>query len=199
MKKLLTILLLLVTPFLPQAQESDGTAGVLQTSGYYLYDITEKWDVIGINGGWSVGNGVEGVYSEYQYFGTLNFNNHDLEMMKAKLTVYGDTINIRDITLRFPLQGSAFEVISETLFIEEASNNNPIVRLSPNPADMHVTIQASSLIDKVDIYSITGQQVYKSKVNNTETTINVSNLANETYIVNIWMGTFVKSKKLIVI
>lgn len=198
MKKLIAILLIIVTPFLPQAQESDGTAGELQLGGYYLFDITEKWDALGITGGWSVGNGIDEAYSEYQYFGTLNFNGHDLEMMKSKLTVYGDTLNMGNITLRFPLQGSAFEVISETLTIDDVVNVNPTVELFPNPASVYATIRSSKIIDKIDVYSLTGQLVYKAKVGHTEGTIDVTSIANGTYIINVWIGNYVKAKKLVI-
>lgn len=198
MKHLILTLLIFVTPFLPQAQESDGTAGELQTGGYYLFDITEKWDTIGITSGWSVGNGVDEEYSEYQYFGTLNFNNYDLEMMKSKLTVYGDTLNMGDITLSLPLYGSAFEVISETLTIDEVIKINPTVDLYPNPASSYTTIKSNKIIDKIDVYALTGQLVYKAKVGYTEGTINVNNMPSGTYLINVWIGNFMKVKKLII-
>lgn len=198
MKHLIVYLLIFATPFLSQAQESEGTAGELQLGGYYLFDITEKWDTIGITGGWSVGNGIDEAYSEYQYFGTLDFNSHDLEMMKSKLTVYGDTLNMGTITLRFPLQGSDFEVISETLSIDDAVSVNPTVKLFPNPANIYATIQSNKVIDKIDVYSLTGQLVYKAKVGRTEGTIDVTNLSNGTYLMNVWIGNYMKVKKLVV-
>lgn len=198
MKALLIILFIFTTPFLPQAQETDGTAGQLQLGGHYLFDITEKWDTIGITGGWSVGNGIDEPYSEYQYFGVLDFNNHPLDMMKSKLTVYGDTINMGEITLKLPLYGSDFEVISETLTINEVVSNTPDIRLFPNPTSTYATIKTNSIIDKIDVYTLTGKLVYRDKVGYPDIILDVTNFSSGTYLVNVWIGNYMKVKKFVV-
>ena len=197
MKNFIIILLSFVSPFLPQAQTSDGTPGELHFAGYYLFDITEKWDAMGINEGWSLGNGANQAYSEYQYFGVLDASNRTIEMMKAKLTVYGDTINIGQIILSLPLYGSAFEVVNETLTIEEVKHKQPKILLYPNPAEDIVVVTCDEYIDKIDVYNLTGQLINSVRVNATEATIAISDWESGVYLLNVWVSNFVKSKKLI--
>lgn len=194
MKRLILYLLIFVTPFLSQAQ-SDGIAGELQPSGFYLFDITETWDSMGITGGWSVGNAWNEPYAEYQYYGTLDFQGEDLEMMNSKLRVYGDTLNIGTLTLRYP---QSDVIVEPTLSNEEPSVPRLEIKMYPNPADVDVTF-AGEYVERVTVYDMNGKIVYRGKPNSQEFTIITSNWASGMYTVQLFCldnrGIF---KKLIV-
>lgn len=183
MKKLILTLLIFVLPFLSQSQQE-----------FYTFDITETWNEMGDVGGWSVGNAWNEPYAEYEYFGTLDFYGRDLEMMNSKLRVYGDTLNIGTLTLRFP----------ESDLIVEPTLSNPQVptplelKMYPNPADVFVTF-TGEYVERVAVYDMNGKIVYRSKPNSQEFTIITSNWAFGMYIVQLFClnnrGIF---KKLIV-
>ncbi len=48
-----------------------------------------------------------------------------------------------------------------------------------------LTLRAQENINSVAIYNMLGQQVYNANVNSMNSTVNMSNLANGTYIVKV--------------
>lgn len=70
---------------------------------------------------------------------------------------------------------------SETLSVPVFENSNVI--LYPNPAQNQLTIEAKTVIEKVTIYSLLGQEVLTKETNIDKVTLQISELQNGVYIV----------------
>jgi hypothetical protein len=164
------ILLISLIPFLPQAQED-----------FRTFDITETWNDMGDIGGWSLGNAWNESYAEYEYFGILNFFNRDIEMLSSKLRVYGDTINVGTVILRFP---------ESDLIVEPTLGNiqqpQPLqVKMYPNPASGNVTF-TGEYIERITVYDINSKITYRDKPRSETFTIDTSRWVAGIYIVQLW-------------
>lgn len=103
--------------------------------------------------GFSIGNDSIEPYAEYNHISNLDFKHQPLEIGNAKVTIYGDTLNVGTIIKRFAT--SKLVVIPNTLNIEE-----PIVeavRIYPNPAVNYFFVAGKNLksITVTDIYGRT--------------------------------------------
>ena len=59
------------------------------------------------------------------------------------------------------------------------------ITLYPNPATSVVVLQASQEIATIQVLNLLGQRISSVTVNNTKSTINVSDLSAGTYIANV--------------
>ena len=67
----------------------------------------------------------------------------------------------------------------------------------PNPAKDVLKLSATESIDKIEIYSLLGQQVLKQNVNNNTAEINISDLSKGIYLVKTYIDKTVGSYKFI--
>ncbi|PQV48389.1 putative secreted protein (Por secretion system target) [Jejuia pallidilutea] len=67
----------------------------------------------------------------------------------------------------------------------------------PNPANNFIKLSASKNIDKVEIYSLLGKQVFNKTLASKSNEINVSNLANGVYVVKAYIEDAVGTYKFI--
>lgn len=63
--------------------------------------------------------------------------------------------------------------------------NATSISLYPNPVQDLLSITSGTLIDSITVFSITGQEVLKTSVNDLTTQINVSSLQSGVYLVNV--------------
>ena len=114
-----------------------------QAQEFYTFDMTAdaKFFFTEKAQGFSIGNDSIEPYFEVNIIGDLDFNYQTLEIMNAKVTVYGDTINTGSINKRFNV--SELVVIGNTLTI-----TNPIVeavRIFPNPTVNYFFVAGNNL------------------------------------------------------
>jgi len=168
-KKHLLITLLLISPFLPQAQ-----------SPFYAFDMSDF--LTEMTKSWSIGNTEEEPYFEVSVFGGLNMNGHTLEIMNSKIIVYGDSTNTGTVIKRFETSDL---VIGETLSEDIAEYSLPQVIMYPNPSRDYVNFKGE-LISKLVIYDALGKIRKKSKPNSSNFAINISNLPSGIYMIQLW-------------
>ena len=75
--------------------------------------------------------------------------------------------------------------IGASVGIDELSNGNNI-GLYPNPATISAIIQSSSLLQKVEVLSLTGQIILSETTSGTQHQLDLSSVANGVYFVNIY-------------
>ena len=180
MKNRIITLLISISPFLPQAQENA-----------YLFDMTEFLSNMTMP--WSVGNGtnpetgeIEGIKFDVVVYDGMNFNNHELEMMNTKITVYGDTINSKNIIFKY-FGVSELEVITETLEIPSEEERIVKVNMYPNPATYKAVLKGG-FMEHIVVYDVDGGFITESSVNSNEYELDVSQFQNGVYIVQVWMS-----------
>ncbi len=71
------------------------------------------------------------------------------------------------------------------------------ISLYPNPALNDLTISATEFIERVSVYSLSGQLVIDKKINTNEDTLDVSNLQSGMYLVQIMSNGKLETKKFI--
>ena len=106
-------------------------------------------------------------------------------------------------TIEISLPGNADELITVpcTLVVEVLGVGEYQIHtiLFPNPANDNVTtVQSSQNINSIQVINFVGQTVYSSIVNNTQTSINTSNLSSGIYFVRVNTDAGSQSVKLIV-
>ncbi|WP_397444459.1 lamin tail domain-containing protein [Polaribacter sp. R77954] len=84
-------------------------------------------------------------------------------------------------------------VLSAKDFI--ASKNS--IDIYPNPVNNRIYISSNNTIDKVLVYNIFGQMLYKSSENKSDATIDVSNFAKGVYLVKVFTGENSMTKKIV--
>lgn len=67
----------------------------------------------------------------------------------------------------------------------------------PNPAQDFINLSATSNIDRVEIFSLLGQQVMDKVINSTQQQVNISGLSKGVYMVKTYIGESVGSYKLV--
>lgn len=67
----------------------------------------------------------------------------------------------------------------------------------PNPANNFIKLSASKNIDKVEIYSLLGKQVFNKALDSKSNEINVSNLSNGVYVVRAYIDDAVGTYKFV--
>lgn len=73
------------------------------------------------------------------------------------------------------------------------------IALYPNPASNQILIRASSKINRVEVYNITGQVLLSKDINSREISLNVSALKAGTYLVKVSGDMHSTNKRLIII
>ena len=184
------LLLLLLMPFLPQAQTSPN---------FYIFDMSDF--LADMEKPWSIGNGIDiytgefvGPYFEVEVHGGMNMNGHRLEIMNATITVYGDSINSGEVTKRFESSNLYFAPLLNV----EPKPEKLELKLFPNPSLEYVTIEGVYM-QRITVYDMNGKIVNRSKPRSDKFKMNVSTLSCGIYIMQIWCndgrGVF---KKLII-
>lgn len=84
-------------------------------------------------------------------------------------------------------------VLSAESFILE--NNN--VSIYPNPAINRIYISSNTTIDKILVYNIFGQMMYKSSKSENSTTVDISNYAKGVYLVKVFADGKPKTQKIV--
>lgn len=84
-------------------------------------------------------------------------------------------------------------VLSAEKYLEEEQN----LSIYPNPAKDKLNISSNNSIDKVLVYNIFGQQVYKSSENSSNLTVDISNFSRGIYLVKVFSNGFSKTKKIV--
>ena|GEM_PF-1447889 len=88
--------------------------------------------------------------------------------------------------------------IGASVGMEELSNGNSI-GLYPNPANSTATIQSSSMLQKVEVLSLTGQVISSETISGTQHQLDLAGIANGVYFVNIYSANQkIARKKLVV-
>ena len=124
----------------------------LNAQEFYTFDITADANYVfsELEQGYSIGNDSIEPYAEFNHIGNLDFKHKTLEIMNAKVTIYGDTLNVGTIIKRFAT--SKLVVIPNTLEIEQ-----PVVeavRIYPNPVVNYFFVAGNNLksITVLDAY-----------------------------------------------
>jgi Secretion system C-terminal sorting domain/FG-GAP-like repeat len=86
---------------------------------------------------------------------------------------------------------------STNLGINNPEISNQAVTFFPNPAKDIVTFKSSENIDKITIYNLLGQEFFSKEINSNETTVDVSNFSNGTYIAKMTSNGKTESLKLV--
>ena len=84
-------------------------------------------------------------------------------------------------------------VLSAEEFVIEENNLN----IYPNPAKDKIYVSSNTLIDRISVYTIFGQMVYKSLEKENKTTIDISPFAKGVYLVKVFTDGNAKTKKII--
>jgi hypothetical protein len=91
------------------------------------------------------------------------------------------------------------DVLAVTVTVTLGKSDFDVTSFSyyPNPVKDVLTISYSSDITSVAVFNLIGQQVIAKSINSTQGTIDMSNLAEGAYIINVTAGNHVKTIKVI--
>lgn len=180
--KLLVIVITMLAPFLPQAQES--------TDNFYIFDMTEFLSEM--EKPWSIGNGIDtftgefvGPYFEVVVQNGMNMNGHNLEIMNTTITVYGDSINSGQVTKRFETSNLYFA----PLLSEPEVDYTLDIKMYPNPASSIVNF-SGEYVTRFAIYNMSGNVVRRGKPNSDSFSVMTQSLSSGVYIVQLWSLNF---------
>lgn len=133
----------------------------------------------------------------------------DLDVNGTNLTWYSDpaaTVEIPDTTPM--IDGTTYYVtqtidecegpvlaitVTELLGFSDSSFSN--FKFAPNPTSDKLSIQNATPIEKLEVYSILGQQVLKQLAGETQILLNVSTLSNGIYLLKAYSHGQVNTKK----
>ena len=91
------------------------------------------------------------------------------------------------------------EPVTVMLDISGTPTGSGFVRLYPNPTQGRFTISSTATIDRVDIYSITGQLLHRTEVNNRVAEFSLSGYPSGVYFARIYSGSEVLNKKFMLV
>lgn len=125
-----------------------------------------------------------GVYKTYDltdnYWGSTDTND-----IKASIYDYADDITVAALVDWSNYRSSVNYVCSEE-FLKVNKLSVARVSLYPNPANSLLNVDFETEAERsIRIYDMMGQLVYESKVSDTHTEINISDLANGNYVVTV--------------
>lgn len=98
-----------------------------------------------------------------------------------------------------------FEPIDElqNLFNETLSTENVQVAeglsIFPNPASTHITVRSVTRTDKVELYNLLGQKVQEKRIENNIATLDITELPDGVYFVNVFNNGAIKSTRKIIV
>ncbi|MEI7509899.1 MAG: CotH kinase family protein [Flavobacterium sp.] len=84
-----------------------------------------------------------------------------------------------------------------SLAVNEVNKNTSSVVIYPNPAKHIVTITSPNTIDTIEIFDVSGKRLIATPVNETQTTIDISNLSVGIYFVKVQNELGIKTEKLV--
>ncbi|HEY5688699.1 MAG TPA: T9SS type A sorting domain-containing protein [Yeosuana sp.] len=131
---------------------------------------------------------------------TVAISNIATDVNTTLTTAYTVPAGITSITIKlYKNSGIAFfdnvSITESTLGIDDLKQFS--FSSYPNPATEYINLLASKTIDKIEIYSILGQQVKHVSLNKTQSSIDVSSLSNGIYIVKAFIEDAVGTYKFI--
>ena len=91
------------------------------------------------------------------------------------------------------------EPVTVVLDISGTPTGSGFVRLYPNPTQGRFTINSTATIDRVEIYSILGQLLRHTEVNNRSAEISLGGYPAGVYFARVYSGTEVLNKKFILV
>jgi hypothetical protein len=167
----------------------------LNAQEFYTFDITAEANYVfsELEQGYSIGNDSIEPYSEFNHIGNLDFKHKTLELMNAKLTVYGDILNSGTIIKRFAT--SQLVVIPNTLAIEE-----PVVeavRIYPNPIVNYFFVAGKNL-KSITVIDIQGRVLVKQNHVSTLNKIPFEASSGMYFVIITDINNNVQRKKIIV-
>ena len=116
-------------------------------------------------------------------------------MAKVRAECDSEDVSLWSDTLRFFVPGDTTST-GPTESIETIAER--FTYLMPNPASDNVTVMSSFRIDRIEVYSLTGQRVMQQKVGALSTQIDLSCLPKGTYIVRTYTNHGISNKRLVV-
>jgi hypothetical protein len=128
---------------------------------------------------------------------TAQWVNHQLALSQfAGQTVYIAFIhtNISDM---FQIKLDDIEVRAGVGINENTENFN--VNIFPNPASMYIHINATSTVERIEIYNVSGQLVHSEEVNNMNATIDILNMTAGMYYAKVYTQTGVNTTKISIV
>ena len=136
---------------------------VKSQTDFYTFDMTADCELFFTEReeGFAIGNAIDELYFEVNIVGDLDLNHQELQIMNAKITVYGDTLNSGNIIKQFP-GISELVVLGSTLTVDE-----PIVeavRIYPNPIVDYFFV-AGQDITNIEVYDAFGRLLVQQKSN----------------------------------
>ena len=92
---------------------------------------------------------------------------------------------------------SSWFASATSLAVNESNKDNSDIIIYPNPTQHFLTIRSSKAIDSVEVIDVSGKQIMASKVNTSETSMDISSLSNGIYFVKVQNEFGVKTEKLV--
>lgn len=128
-----------------------------------------------------------GNYTLPDFSSLANAINSNCDAVVTQSPAIGTVVGVGNHTITMSANGIVscnFVITVEQNLSTEGFNVNSSIVLYPNPASSTITIKGDfETLEKVSIYNMLGQQVMDGVVSGTESTLNVSNLANGIYTI----------------
>ena len=161
--------------------------------------IAEYWNGSNWTSG-SVGNSSQSITSQFQRK-EFDFSNiaiaEENETFKVRFRFSGSNMTA-DNGKKVVLNNIAVSAVDKNvLSAEEFITESNSVNIFPNPAKDKVYISSNTIINRVSIYNIFGQLVYKSSEKENKANIDISSFANGVYLVKVFGDGFSKTKKIV--
>lgn len=91
------------------------------------------------------------------------------------------------------------EPVTVFLDISGTPTGSGFVRLYPNPTQDRITISSTATVDRIEIYSITGQLILRTEVNNRAAEFSLNGYPSGVYFARVYSGSEVLNKKFMLI
>lgn len=151
-----------------------------------------------MQGGWSIGNGCDELYTEYANAGDVETNGHTLEVMNVHLEINGfirENGEIKDV-IQMITEGkvilacleSSISVHNETLSDPDYEDPDLKILAFPNPFKTHINIEAPN-VKQIQIIDINGKIVFNKVTNMLRTVINLQDLQKGMYFARVYFNT----------
>lgn len=140
------------------------------------------------NANLAVGDSMMVAINDSSYFYTNDSNIVNLKLIVEPIMANGNIVYpAKADTIKYEFKGMS---LRETKFVNQ-------LEVYPSPArdELNVNITGSGIIDRVMIYSITGQQVLSKEISDTKAELNVSKLKNGIYILSTSVNGEIQSQR----
>jgi len=98
------------------------------------------------------------------------------------LNPYGDAYT-SDL---YPGEDGEYSVLNITKNIPFRNDASSTLNIYPNPAKESINITSDNIIDKIEIYSISGQSIYSSVENSNNISVNIQELTQGVYLLKVF-------------